>query len=265
MGRVRSWAPCRKPDIRQAHWKRTSPRSLKGGKRTFAHMVVSEDGPSICAVWRELMTVLFRSILAVLLLTSAVSCARTEVAPELPSFEQECAVTFQALHAAVSQGRPWTLSRETPRKGDIWRNEQVILQAFPDEQLEEDEWRWFSILPENGFPVRAEGPSVEMAHTFASTRPVNGVTCSEVRDLAASEGAMVAAVEGTRDQSGADDRYQWSHVNIERSVLSPDRREALIYVAQQSGPLAGGGYLIHYRRSSSGEWRETARLGVWIS
>jgi len=236
-----------------------------GGKGTFAHIVVSDDGPSICAVRRGLMTVVFRSSLAALLLTSAVSCARTEVSPGAPSFEQECAVTSQALHATVSQDRPWILNQETPRKGDIWRDEQVILQAFPDEQLEEDEWGWFSILPENGLPVRAEGPSVEMARTFASAPPVNGVTCPEVRDFAASEGALVAAAEGPRDKLGADDRYQRSHVNIERSVLSSDRREALIYVAQQSGPLAGGGYLILYRRSSNGEWRETARLGVWIS
>lgn len=211
------------------------------------------------------MTVLFRISFAVILLTSTVSCARTEATPETPVFDQECAITSQALHVAVSQDRPWSLSPDTPIQGDIWRNEQVILQAFPDEQLEEDEWRWFSILPENGLPVRAQGPSVEMAHTFASTRPVNGVTCPEVRDFAASEGTMVAAVEDAPDHLGADDRYPRLHVNIERAVLSPDRREALIYVAQQSGPLAGGGYLILYRRSSSGEWGEAARLGVWIS
>lgn len=228
-------------------------------------MVVSEDGPSICAVWRGLMTVLFRSSLAALLLTSAVSCARIEVAPEALSFEQECAVTSQALHATVSQGRPWTLSQEAPRESDIWRNEKIILQSFPDEQIEDDEWSWFSILPEKGLPVRAEGPSVEMARTFASTHPVNGMTCPEVHDFAASEGALVASVEGARDKLGADDRYQRPHVNIERSVLSSDRREALIYVSQQSGLLAGGGYLVLCRRSSNGEWRETARLGVWLS
>ena len=175
-----------------------------------------------------------------------------------------CEVTDIALASNTSDDRPWSLSDAAPRQGDDWRTEDVVLQVA--KAGEDPDWYigWHTGFAGGGTPVRTDGPSVEMARAFALSTPVNGNACPKVR--ARADGASGRFPITTPDTASADPEamFQKAEVMLDRAVVSPDGREAIVYLGQQSAPLAGGGYLILYRREAPG-WTEAARLPVWVS
>ncbi len=175
-----------------------------------------------------------------------------------------CEVTNIALASNTSDDRPWSLSEAAPRRGDDWRTEDVVLQV--PKAGEDPDWYigWHTGFAGGGTPVRTDGPSVEMARAFALSTPMNGNACPEVR--ARAEGASRRFPITTPNTASADPEagFQKAEVMLDRAVVSPDGREAIVYLGQQLAPLAGGGYLILYRRESQG-WVEAARLPLWVS
>lgn len=174
-----------------------------------------------------------------------------------------CEVTDIALASNTSDDRPWFLSDAAPRRGDDWRTEDVVLQV--PKAGEDPDWYigWHSGMAGGGTPMRTDGPSVDMARAFALSTPVNGRACPNVRAHAERASRSFTHIPGTAS-TGDEAGFSKAEVMLDRAVVSPDGREAIVYLGQQFAPLAGGGYLILYRREAQG-WTEAARLPLWVS
>lgn len=201
-------------------------------------------------------------MLVLAVLASGCSPAENETRPE-SDLVPACEVTAIALASNTSDDRPWSLSDAAPRRGDDWRTEDVVLQL--PKAGEDPDWYigWHSGIAGGGTPIRTDGPSVDMARAFALSTPVNGNACPNVRAHAERASRRFTGIPGT---ASADDEAGFSkaEVMLDRAVVSPDGREAIVYLGQQFAPLAGGGYLILYHREAQG-WTEAARLPLWVS
>lgn len=88
--------------------------------------------------------------------------------------------------------------------------------------------------------------------------------CSSVRDAAKALNVLGREQHAPR-KLGVDGLYAERSVTMSKPVLSPDGKEALLYAAYSSGPLAASGLLYLLRRESGGEWRVAGKIGLWIS
>ncbi|RZJ39656.1 MAG: hypothetical protein EON86_14005 [Brevundimonas sp.] len=102
-----------------------------------------------------------------------------------------------------------------------------------------------------------------MARAFEAAEQVNAVVCPEIDQRATAADQQLGHVSGR--QPTGDDAFPRAHLTLERAVVSPDGREAIVYLGEQSAPLAGGGFFILYRQDADGTWREAGRLPIWIS
>lgn len=177
---------------------------------------------------------------------------------------EACQVTLEALQNSVPLKRQWRLVQDRPERAPRWRNERFILQSFPGEAPDETEWRWFAIDPDTSLPIRSSAPSAAMAKAFVASTAENGVNCRSARDLASKQNALVRSGRQS-SRVGPDGFYTKSNVMVEKAILSPDGAEALVYIAVSSGPLAGGGHLVLFRKQPDATWREVSKMGVWIS
>lgn len=175
-----------------------------------------------------------------------------------------CQVTDMALASNTSDDRPWFLSDAAPRTGDEWRTEEVVRQVPRVGEDPETYVGWHSGFAKGQTLKQTEGPSVEMARAFALSNPVNGDACPEVRARAEVADRRFSGASSDTSSFTPGAAFPRVDVMLDQAVVSPDGREALVYLGQQSAPLAGGGYLILYRRGS-GDWMEAARLPLWVS
>jgi hypothetical protein len=194
----------------------------------------------------------------------ACSEARPTNSPNV-GLAEACEVTVLALTSNTSDARPWKLGSGLPHRGNDWRSEEVVLQLPAAGEDPDWYWGWHKGFTGGSTPVRSEGPSVEMARAFARSRPAEGSMCPQVRRLADEADERFAGLDNRPDDAQGDGTHPRSHVELERAVLSDDGREAIVYLGQQFAPLAGGGFLILYRKDAEGQWSEEARLPVWIS
>lgn len=205
------------------------------------------------------------AIVILTLLPTLAACSQPKMTSNFPPhFAEACAVTVLALTSNTSDDRPWILDEGPPRTGVLRPNEEVVLQAplpgeDPDEYL-----GWHTSSPD-GMPLRTGGPSAEMAKAFALTQPANALSCSEVKIRAERANERFADTDQNSRPVDADAAFSRTEVELDRAIVSPDGQEAIVYLGQQFAPLAGGGFLILYRKDSQGAWREAARLSTWIS
>lgn len=183
------------------------------------------------------------------------ACSQTDDPLPPPVSQMEaCAVTLLALRANTSDDRPWRLwTHEPVIKNEHWRSEEVLRQP-----------QWYTIDPTSGRAVPTLGPSPAMAKAVADTVPATGITCPNVEGVAVEADRRFAHL-GRPRTTDPDSDFVRPDVMIERAVLSPDGREAVVYLGQQEAPLSGLGELILFRKSRSGQWAEAARMGVWVS
>lgn len=180
-----------------------------------------------------------------------------------PAFAVECEITALALRAEATGDRPWILTAD-PIGPSVTLTEQFILQSFPGEDLDEDDWRWFFVPDGSETAERAEAPSAAMARAFVKAEKVDGGICPSVREFAAQAGALP---DGQPPPPALTETglFQVDRVTVQRAVVSPDGTEALLAMSTISGPHAGSGMLIRYQKAPDGRWRETGRLGLWVS
>jgi len=198
------------------------------------------------------------------LLTFAAGCSPADNNPRPASdLLAACEVTDVALASNTSDDRPWSLSEAAPRQG-AWRTEDVVLQIPKAGEDPEGYIGWHTGFAGGGTPGRTEGPSVEMARAFALSKPVNGNACPEVRARAEAANRHFPSATPATVSVDHEPTFSKTDVMLDRAVVSPDGREAIIYLGQQFAPLAGGGYLILYRKNAQG-WTEAARLPLWVS
>lgn len=121
---------------------------------------------------------------------------------------------------------------------------------------------WFKNLPFGlRWPIKAPGLALAEAYARAEARPL--LSCPEVRAFAVAEGVrIVRPLPSRRTATDLDVKFA---IAATRPVVSPDGREAVLYLANETGSLSGGGDVLLLRRSWSGGWRVVAVMPVWMS
>lgn len=198
------------------------------------------------------------------------ACEKVADPPRPQVSSEDCAIAAKALERLVTEGPPsygWRLDFGSPRTS--WKRDAFVPPAMLEQSGTQQEYVWLefgpavpSLLPRflrrrDLNPDGVKGPSVEMAQTFAASRPINAAACPEVRAYAASERALPTRGDSTPIALGPND--QW--LMVERAVISPDGKEAIVSLAEKGGV----GTLVFYRRHADGSWREAAAVNSWIS
>lgn len=63
-----------------------------------------------------------------------------------------------------------------------------------------------------------------------------------------------AVADASKTARGRDFRYNVKIIGVSTPVVSDDKRKAVFYSSQVSGPLAGGAYVYYMKRSPLGKW-----------
>lgn len=178
-----------------------------------------------------------------------------------------CAATEAALKQLVGEkaDRQWELRTIVSdfRQPDM--NAAFIRQDFPEDDPDDQPFRWFVIGVDGATAVAATPPSKQMAQAFLEQEPTSATECSNVLAFARLANFTVRAPTTGRPRQKANGLYDRTFVELTKAVVSPDGAEALIYASLVSGPLAGGGNLLLFRRDAAGAWVLAGQLGVWIS
>lgn len=128
---------------------------------------------------------------------------------------------------------------------------------------DDDCYGWYG-LSANGEPVAASPPAKETLEALVSSPAVDAaVACPALRT--ATQSTM-----GWREPSSKplklkpNGLYAYTSVGLTLPVVVSGS-EAVAWVEQQSGPLAGGSYLVLLRRDDEGRWRLAGRFPISIS
>lgn len=164
---------------------------------------------------------------------------------------------FKALAIPTEQNVRWALETDVELPGF------VALDKFdPDKPLS----RQMSV-PTTFWAAEGDGevrPADATIRAFTRGKLQSVENCSSVRDAAKALNVLGPVPRGPR-KLGPDGLYEVSSVTMSKPVLSPDGKEALLYAAHSSGPVAASGLLYLLRRDAGGEWRVAGKIGLWIS
>lgn len=144
-------------------------------------------------------------------------------------------------------------------------DDAFVRQDFPEEDPDDEPFRWFVFGDDGETAIAAKPPSVQMAHAFLEQDQASATDCSSVLEFARESNVTVGTPTHERPRRKANGLYDRTFVELTKAVVSPDGTEALMFTSLVSGPLAGGGYLLLFRRNESGAWEFAGQLGVWIS
>lgn len=203
-------------------------------------------------IWRGLGTLV--SVWAVL----SGSLARADTAA--------CDASEAALKQVLGTraGPEWELSTKVfdgPLK--LALNVETLRQDFPDTDPDDQHAGWF-IVGDGDTPVSVKPPSKAMAQAFIEHPRVSATACSNVLEYARRSG-VVRQPAKSRPHRKSNGLYDRTFLELTKAIVSPDGTEALVYVSSVSGPLAGGGRLLLFRRENAGEWALAGQLPLWVS
>ena len=189
----------------------------------------------------------------------------------LPS--RAATVACLATEAALQQ-MPWSSAERALVVQTKVSNGQVMLkpflnietlrQDFPNAGPDDRPSGWF-MSGQGNDPVSVKPPSREMAKAFIDGTRVSATTCPNVLNYALRSGIALERSAKRRPRRTSGRRFSRTVVELTKAIVSPDGTEALVYMSSISGPLAGGGHLLLFRREGSGAWRFSGQLGVWVS
>ncbi len=198
------------------------------------------------------------------------SCENVSDPPQPQVSSEDCGLAAKALERMIGwQGpltHPWHLDFGPPLT--FWERDAFLHPAMLQESGSQQRYVWLEFGPDAPSPLprflrrrelnpeEVKGPSVEMAHAFAAFPPMNAADCPEVNGYAASQRAL--PMRGDSKLTPRQPNDLW--FMVERPVISPDGKEAIVSLAMDSV-----GTLVFYRRQTDGSWRETAVVHSWIS
>lgn len=205
---------------------------------------------------------------AVCLLVGA--CENVADPPQPKISSEDCGLAAKALERMISwEGpltHPWHLDFGPPLT--FWERDAFVHPAILEQSGSQQRHVWLEFGPDAPSPLprflrhrelnagAVKGPSVEMAHAFAAFPPMNAAACPEVNAYAASQGALPTGGESKLTPRRPNGLW----FMVERAVISPDGKEAIVSLAMDSV-----GTLVFYRKQTDGSWRETAVVHSWIS
>lgn len=179
----------------------------------------------------------------------------------------DCGASEAAIRATVetATARKWELSTKISNGPlRLALSVEVIRQDFPDSHT--DDWNvgWI-MVGDDDRPVPVEPPSKEVAQAFIDEARVSATTCPNVLAYARRSGISVPRRGESRPLRKSNGLYDRTFLELTKAITSADGAEALVYVSSVSGPLAGGGRLMLFRRQNGGEWVLSGQLPLWVS
>ncbi len=172
-----------------------------------------------------------------------------------------CEIAVLVLDEKAASGRP--LAYNT---GELTGWRMLDLEQPQD-------FRHLAVIPAEGAPDsawdeaygwRLDPPSETLATRFLASRGVSMLAaCPNLGEVFKQRGVVVDPK--ARPRRGRDGLYRLTYFSISAPVLSDDGLEALIMEESQSGPLAGGGSVVHLRRKPGEPWRIVDRRGTYVS
>jgi hypothetical protein len=143
--------------------------------------------------------------------------------------------------------------------------------GFEGQSLDEFRHRW--VQPPPGSPESAyeeaygwidEPPSEELARRFlAGPGPPLLQTCPGLAGELKARRIAVDPKGEPRPRSGG--LFRMTYIGLSLPLVSEGGLEAVLVYESVSGPLAGGGMLLHLRREPGGDWRRVGMKPTWIS
>jgi hypothetical protein len=197
---------------------------------------------------------------------SAVCIALAALAVASPSragqSDPACGAALSVMvDAAQREGRPVAFTTSALRSRDRFRGQS----------LAEFRHRW--VQPPQGSPESAydeaygwidEPPSEGLARRFMAG--AGRALLQACPGLATEFRSRQIAVDPKgRARRQANGLFRVTYVGLSLPVVSDDGLEALLIYEGVSGPLAGGGMLLHLRREPGGDWRRVGMMPTWIS
>ncbi len=178
-----------------------------------------------------------------------------------------CDVTEAALKHVVGLQADRSLELQTTVSDfhGPYLSTDFIRQNFPGDDPDDQPFRWFVIGVDGATAVAVPPPSKQLAQAFLEQEPASATACSSVLEYARATNITVQTRATGRPQRKANGLYDRTFIALTKAVVSPDGTEALTYVSMVSGPLAGGGYLLLFRRDGSGAWVFAGQLDLWVS
>lgn len=161
-------------------------------------------------------------------------------------------------------GREWELSTKVfdgPLK--LALNVETLRQDFPDADPNDRQIGWF-IVGDGDTPVSVKPPSKAMAQAFIEHPRVSATACPKVLEYAQRSG-VVRQPAKFRPHQRSNGLYDRTFLELTKAIVSPDGTEALAYFSSVSGPLAGGGRILFFRRENAGDWLLAGQLSLWVS
>lgn len=221
------------------------------------------------AMFRPVNRRAFRAI-AALACVSLGACEPPVVPAQHQASSEECGLAAKALERMITReaplSLPWHLDFSAPRA--TWERGAFVRPAMLEQAGTQHRYTWLELAPEipsrwprflrhrDLDPKGVKGPSVQMAHAFATVTPRNAATCPEVYAYAASKKALPTQSEN-RHAPGEPTHYWFM---VEQAVISSDGKEAVVSLVMDSV-----GTLVFYRKQPDGTWREAAFVHSWIS
>lgn len=207
---------------------------------------------------------------AVVTCVSLGACENATVPTRHLVSSEECGLAAKAFERMISGERPlthpWHLDFDPPPT--FWERDAFIHPAMLEQAGEQERYIWLEHVSEAPSPLprflrrreadpeAVRGPSVEMAQAFAAVTPINAASCPEVYAYAASQKALPTRGDSRRSPRRPNDLW----FMVERAVISPDGKEAIVSFAMDSV-----GTLVLYRKQPDGRWQEAAMVHSWVS
>lgn len=179
----------------------------------------------------------------------------------------DCGASEAAIRELVetTAARRWELSTKVfdgPLR--LALSVEVLRQDFPDADPDELRPGWF-MVGDGDTPLPVQPPSKEVTQAFIDQARVSATVCANVLEYAHHAGIALPQKGKSRPHRKSDGLYERTFLELTKAVVSPDGGEALVYVSSVSGPLAGSGRLMLFRRDDVGEWMLSGQFPLWVS
>jgi hypothetical protein len=135
-----------------------------------------------------------------------------------------------------------------------------LSRAFSADPDAECGYGWYE-LNAGGRPIPAQPPAKETLDALMTAATLDAVvTCPGIR---AATQAIVGWRKPSSKPAARDRREHYIYVGMTLPVVAAG--EAIVWIEQQSGPLAGGSELVLLRMDATGRWVLAGRLPMSVS
>lgn len=187
-----------------------------------------------------------KTVIAILALALAPGAARHEPAPLAAGTEEQCAVAL---------GYVQTILAKVANRNIVFTDQPEFVPSLPTRA------EWYDSTAKQWVPA----PAAELVASASAESAV--ATCGSVQAWLRGKGIRYgeAAVESATRGIPWNGTYRAVILGLSLPAISADHQEAVMVTSSYSGPLGGGGNMLHLKRTPEGVWKQAATVGLYIS